>query len=74
MMAARITELEREVEEGVRRCECGGRYQVYKREVKFIPRAYLGPKRSPGRSMYVPSVVVSMRWWPIGFWELSPLG
>jgi hypothetical protein len=52
VMAARITELEREVEEGVRRCECGGRYQVHKRQVKIHPKSVFGTQEVT-RTQYV---------------------
>jgi hypothetical protein len=51
-MAARITELEQEVEEGVRRCECGGRYQVHKRQVKIHPKSVFGAQEVT-RTQYV---------------------
>jgi hypothetical protein len=52
VMAARITELEREVEEGVWRCECGGRYQVHKREVQIHTKSVFGTQEVT-RTQYV---------------------
>ena len=52
VLAARITELEREVEQGMRRCECGGRYQVHKREVKIHPKGVFGTQEVT-RTQYV---------------------
>lgn len=52
VMAARITELEQEVEEGVRRCECGGRYQGHKRQVKIHPKSVFGVQEV-SRTQYV---------------------
>jgi hypothetical protein len=42
MMAARIAEIEQEVESGERRCECGGKYQVHKRQVALHPKGVFG--------------------------------
>jgi hypothetical protein len=52
VLAARIEEIEGEIERGVRGCGCGGKYRIHKRQVKLHPKGVFG-EQTLKRTQYV---------------------